>query len=292
MDPTVKRLPPWFRTSLSTTGRFASVVNLVRQNRLHTVCESALCPNRNECWNAGTATFLILGDRCTRRCRFCNVPQGQPAGIDGDEPARVASAVEQLRLTYAVVTSVTRDDLPDGGARVFAEVIGAIRRSSRHCRVEVLVPDFQGSLASLETVLNARPDVLNHNIETVPSLYPRVRPGADYERSLLLLRRAAERGAATKTGLMLGLGEGIDEVRTVLHDMRSAGCEILTLGQYLRPSVNHLPVERFYRPEEFAALRQEALTFGFFEVIAGPMVRSSYQAARYGTELAAGERNL
>jgi lipoic acid synthetase len=193
-------------------------------------------------------------------------------------------------LTYAVVTSVTRDDLPDGGARVFADVIGAIRMRSPRCRVEVLVPDFQGSPASLATVLDAGPDVLNHNIETVPSLYSRVRPGADYERSLLLLRRARERGAATKSGLMLGLGEGIEEVRTVLHDMRNAGCEILTLGQYLRPSVNHLSVERYYRPEEFAALRKEALTFGFLEVIAGPMVRSSYQAARYASEPATGER--
>lgn len=274
------RLPPWFKVRLSTGSRFIKVRNHIRDGALHTVCESAACPNRNECWNAGTATFLLLGNICTRSCGFCNIPQGQPTGIDGDEPARVAAAVEQLQLTYAVVTSVTRDDLPDGGAGIFAETIRSIRRISPGCRVEVLVPDFQGSQTALETVLDAGPDVLNHNLETVPSLYPRVRSRADYERSLQLLGRALSHGAVTKTGLMLGLGEGMDEVLSVLKDLRNAGCDILTLGQYLRPSLNHLPVERYCRPEEFRALRREALDLGFRHVVAGPLVRSSYHAAR------------
>jgi lipoic acid synthetase len=273
-----KRLPPWFRIGMSTNRRFFQVRNRVREGNLHTVCEGAACPNRNECWNAGTATFLILGDRCTRNCGFCNIAGGTIRPVDPREPQRVADAVKALDLDHAVVTSVTRDDLPDGGAGIFADTISAIRLCSPDCRVEVLVPDFQGSLASLAAVLNARPDILNHNIETVPSLYSRVRPGADYERSLLLLRRAKERGAATKTGLMLGLGEGIDEVRTVLRDLRSAGCGILTLGQYLRPSLNNLPVERYYRPEEFDELRQEAMALAFRDVISGPRVRSSYRA--------------
>ena len=276
-----KRLPPWFRVGMSTNRRFFRVRNHVREGNLHTVCEGAACPNRNECWNAGTATFLILGDSCTRNCGFCNIAGGTTRPFDPHEPQRVADAVKALDLDHAVVTSVTRDDLPDGGAGIFANTISAIRLCSPHCRVEVLVPDFQGSLASLTAVLNARPDILNHNIETVPSLYSRVRPGADYERSLLLLRRAKERGADTKTGLMLGLGEGIDEVRIVLQDLRSAGCDVLTLGQYLRPSLNNLPVERYCRPEEFESLRNEALGMGFRSVVAGPLVRSSYHAAHY-----------
>jgi lipoic acid synthetase len=277
---------------MSTNRRFFQVRNRVREGNLHTVCEGAACPNRNECWNAGTATFLILGDRCTRHCGFCNIAGGTTCPVDPQEPQRVADAVKALDLDHAVVTSVTRDDLPDGGAGIFVDTILAIRLCSPDCRVEVLIPDFQGSLASLAAVLNAGPDILNHNIETVPSLYSRVRPGADYERSLLLLRRAKERGAATKTGLMLGMGEGIDEVRTVLRDLRSAGCDILTLGQYLRPSLNNLPVERYYRPEEFESLRNEGLGMGFRNVSAGPLVRSSYHAARYGSEHATGERDL
>jgi lipoic acid synthetase len=282
-DRTLTRLPPWFRTSLSTVGRFAEVNNRVRQNQLHTVCESAACPNRNECWNAGTATFLILGNRCTRSCRFCNIPSGDPSPVDNDEPQRVADAVAALGLGYAVVTSVTRDDLSDGGAGHFAETIRAIRRTTPDCMVEVLIPDFQGSPAALEAVLDALPDVLNHNIETVPSLYSRVRPEADYQRSLLLLRRAKERGAVTKSGLMLGLGEGTSEVRSALMDLRRAGCDILTVGQYLRPSQHHLPVERYYQPEEFAAFRSEAMAMGFPRVAAGPLVRSSYHAEQHGS---------
>jgi len=228
-----KRLPAWFKVRLSTNERYAAVRVRVRTGGLHTVCESAACPNRNECWNAGTAAFLILGDVCTRGCGFCNIPRGEPRDIDPGEPDRVAAAVASLGLSYAVVTSVTRDDLLDGGAGLFAETIGAINRLSPHCRVEVLVPDFQGSASSLDAVLDARPHVLNHNIETVPSLYQRVRPLADYGRSLRLLERASGRGFTAKSGLMLGIGEGMDEVRSVLGDLRTAGCQILTIGQYL-----------------------------------------------------------
>jgi lipoic acid synthetase len=285
-----RRLPAWFKVRLSTNERYSAVRGRIREGKLHTVCESAACPNRNECWNAGTATFLILGTLCTRSCTFCNIPSGEPRAVDQDEPRRVAGAVALMGLAYAVVTSVTRDDLPDGGAKVFADVLLAIRRSSPHCRVEVLIPDFQGSCTSLEAVLAAGPHVVNHNIETVPSLYPRVRPGADYGRSLRLLERAKQRGFVTKSGIMLGLGEGTDEIRTVLQDLRSAGCDILTIGQYLRPSLNHLPVERYYRPEEFESIRSEALGLGFRGVAAGPLVRSSYHASRYGAGSAQNEQ--
>ncbi len=285
-----RRLPDWFKVRLSTNERYSAVRSLVRTGNLHTVCESAACPNRNECWNAGTATFLILGDVCTRKCGFCNIPSGCPAETDRGEPERVAGAVASLGLSYAVVTSVTRDDLPDGGADLFAKTIRAIRTRTPRCRVEVLVPDFQGLPQPLDAVLDASPDVLNHNTETVPSLYPRVRPQADYGRSLQLLCRAKERGAITKSGIMLGLGESGEEVRSALSDLRGAGCDIVTLGQYLQPSRGHLPVQRFYRPGEFESLRLFALRLGFRDVVAGPLVRSSYRAARYGTGLARDDR--
>ncbi len=274
------RLPPWFKVRLTTSESFTKISSLVRDHRLHTVCRSAACPNRTECWNAGTATFLILGNVCTRGCRFCNVPKGIPEGIDRDEPDRVARAVEELNLRYAVITSVTRDDLADGGASFFAATIRAIRERTPRCRVETLIPDFQGDAGALMTVLDAGPAVLNHNLETVPSLYPRVRPQADYRRSMELLARAKNSAAVTKTGLMLGLGEGMDEVRSVLRDLRGIGCDILTLGQYLRPGKDHLPVEKYYRPDEFESLRDEALSMGFRRVIAGPLVRSSYRAGK------------
>lgn len=276
-----KRLPPWFKVRLTTNERFAAVRNLVRDNGLHTVCRSAACPNRNECWNAGTATFMILGNVCSRGCRFCNVPQGAPSGPDHGEPGRVADAVAALHLSYAVVTSVTRDDLPDGGAGIFAETIRSIREKSPGCRVEVLIPDLQGSFESLGTVLDAFPDVLNHNLETVPSLYPRVRPQADYGRSRELLKQARLSGAVTKSGLMLGLGESLSEVRVVMNDLRLTGCEILTLGQYLQPNKRALSVEKYYHPDEFAQLKNEALGLGFRQVVAGPLVRSSYHAGEY-----------
>lgn len=277
-----KRLPPWFRVRLTTNERFAAVRNLVRDKGLHTVCRSAACPNRNECWNAGTATFMILGNVCSRGCGFCNVPQGAPSGLDHSEPGRVADAVAALQLSYAVVTSVTRDDLPDGGAGIFAETIRSIRGKSPGCRVEVLIPDFQGSFESLRTVLDAFPDVLNHNLETVPSLYPRVRPQAGYERSRELLKQAKLCGAVTKSGLMLGLGESLSEVRVVMNDLRMTGCEILTLGQYLQPNKRALSVEKYYHPDEFAQLKNEALSLGFRQVASGPLVRSSYHAHQYG----------
>lgn len=283
-EKTTNRLPSWFKIRLAATRRLSLVRNVLHDKKLHTVCRSAACPNRTECWNAGTAAFLILGDRCTRNCGFCNVPKGAPAGaVDRDEPRRVAEAVSALGLRYAVITSVTRDDLPDGGAALFAGSIREIRATSPRCRIEVLIPDFQGSEASLRTVLAAGPDVLNHNLETVPSLYARVRPRADYQRSLELLRRAASSGVIAKSGLMLGLGEGTGELLRVMNDLRDAGCSILTLGQYLRPGKVHLPVEKYYDPAEFEDLRARGLSMGFRQVVAGPLVRSSYHAEQYGS---------
>jgi len=276
------RLPPWFKIGLTTSDRFVNVRSLVRDNKLHTVCQSASCPNQNECWNAGTATFLILGNVCSRNCRFCNIPKGTPEALDPDEPERVALAVSVLKLNYAVITSVTRDDLSDGGALMFANTMWAIRRRSPGCHIEVLIPDFRGSEAALGTVLDAGPDVLNHNLETVPSLYSRVRPQADYCRSLDLLRRARSKGAVTKTGLMLGLGEGRQELIDVMHDLREVDCSILTLGQYLQPGKDRLPVQKYYYPEEFQELRECALGIGFRNVVAGPRVRSSYHAEEAG----------
>jgi lipoic acid synthetase len=275
------RLPPWLKIRLTTSERLGEVRSLIRKNNLHTVCSSASCPNQTECWNAGTATFLILGNSCTRSCGFCNVPKGTPQSVETDEPYRVARTVEALRLTYAVITSVTRDDLPDGGSALFAETIRAIRRRVPLCRVEVLIPDFQGSASSLNIVLQAKPDVLNHNIETVPLLYKRVRPQADYGRSIELLLRAHASGAVTKSGIMLGLGESKEEIFSVLEDLRNIGCSLLTIGQYLRPGKNSLPVERYYHPDEFLELRDRAMSLGFSHVTAGPLVRSSYHAGEH-----------
>lgn len=277
-----QRLPTWFKIPLTTNRQSAIVRHVVHGKKLNTVCTSAACPNRTECWNSGTATFMILGNVCTRNCGFCNVRKGRPHALDQDEPRRVAEAVAALNLRYAVITSVTRDDLPDGGSGVFADTIKAIRTTSPGCRIEVLIPDFQGSESSLKTVLAAAPDVLNHNLETVPSLYSRVRPRADYQRSLRLLEHAASSGATTKTGLMLGLGEEIEEITAVVRDIHRAGTSILTLGQYLQPGRHHLPVQKFYHPEEFQELRRYALSIGLKRVVAGPLVRSSYHAAEIG----------
>jgi len=260
--------------------QYRRLKRLVSQLRLHTVCESAACPNIGECWQRGTATFMILGNVCTRRCGFCGVRKGAPAPVDYNEPRRVAEAVKVLGLAYAVITSVTRDDRPDGGAELFAMTIRAIREEVPGCRVEVLVPDFRGSREALARVMAAGPDVLNHNVETVPQLYSRVRPGARYERSLELLARARRLSPATpaKSGLMLGLGEKPEEILAVMKDLRACGVSILTLGQYLRPSPRHLPVERYVPPEEFAGYRRRGLAMGFSRVEAGPLVRSSYHA--------------
>jgi lipoic acid synthetase len=247
---------------------------------LHTVCESAQCPNIGECWNHRTATFMLLGDICTRRCGFCAVPKGRPEAIDWDEPRRVAEAVATLGLKHAVVTSVNRDDDNLGGARVFAETIREIRESSSECRIEVLIPDFQGLDDALRIVLDAKPDVLNHNTETVPRLYRVVRSGARYERTLRLLDNAKKfsPGMVTKSGVMVGLGETTAELVDVFRDLGARGVDILTVGQYMRPSRDHLPIVRFYAPDEFRYLKDEALRFGFRHVESGPLVRSSYHA--------------
>jgi len=275
------RKPPWLKAPAPAGGNYRELRSLVTDLKLHTVCESAACPNIGDCWNRRTATFMILGNVCTRRCGFCAVQKGAPLAVDYDEPRRVADAVAALGLRYAVVTSVNRDDRKDGGAELFARTIRAIRRRIPGCRVEVLVPDFQGSREAMETVLEARPDVLNHNIETVSRLYRRVRPGSRYERSLDMLSYAklVAPGIPTKSGMMLGLGEKPDEITTVMNDLRKHQVDIFTVGQYLRPSAVHLPIQRYYSPGEFAALKRSAETLGFSHVESGPLVRSSYHAA-------------
>ena len=272
--------PEWLKARAPVGENYHSLKRLARTLGLNTVCESAQCPNIGECWHHKTAPFMLLGNLCTRRCGFCAVPKGRPAPIDFDEPRRVAEAVAKLGLLHAVVTSVNRDDDLVGGARVFAMVIEEIRRQAPGCRVEVLIPDFQGDRESIRTVVDARPEVLNHNTETVPRLYRVVRSGARYERSLELLRYSKElrREALTKSGVMVGLGEETHELLAVFRDLASAGCEIVTIGQYLRPSRDHLPMKRLYTPREFAELKAEALKMGFRHVESGPLVRSSYHA--------------
>jgi lipoic acid synthetase len=272
--------PEWLRAKAPVGENFHNLKKLARGLGLHTVCESAQCPNIGECWNHRTATFMLLGDICTRRCGFCAVPKGKPAAIDWDEPRRVAEAVAILGLKHAVVTSVNRDDDNLGGARVFAETIREIRELIPDCRIEVLIPDFQGMDDALKIVLDARPDVLNHNTETVPRLYRTVRSGARYQRTLDLLANAKKfsPGMVTKSGVMVGLGETSAELVEVFRDLGTRGVDILTVGQYLRPSKDHLPIARFYTPAEFNSLRDEALRFGFRHVESGPMVRSSYHA--------------
>jgi len=272
--------PAWLRAKAPAGDNFHNLKKLARGLGLHTVCESAQCPNIGECWNHKTATFMLLGDICTRRCGFCAVPKGRPEPIDWDEPRRVAEAVATLGLKHAVVTSVNRDDDNIGGAKVFAETIREIRELTPDCRIEVLIPDFQGMDEALKIVLDANPDVLNHNTETVPRLYRVVRSGARYERTLTLLANAKKfsPGMVTKSGVMVGLGETSEELVEVFRDLGNRGVDILTVGQYLRPSKDHLPIARFYAPEEFEYLKTEALRFGFRHVESGPMVRSSYHA--------------
>lgn len=278
----MKSKPSWLKIKTSAGDDYRRVKRLLKEKSLHTVCEEAGCPNIFECFNSGTATFLILGDTCTRNCRFCLVNKGIPAEVDDDEPIRIAATVAELDLSFAVITSVTRDDLPDGGASHFASVISEIKRASPGCGVEVLVPDFAGARAPLERVLAAKPDVLNHNVETVPRLYRSVRPQADYRRSLLVLSRAKELAPSivSKSGLMAGLGEKPSEVLGVLKDLREANCDVVTIGQYLSPSRKHVPVDRYYDPSEFEELKLAALELGFSRVEAGPLVRSSYRASR------------
>ncbi|MCR4318986.1 MAG: lipoyl synthase [Candidatus Brocadiaceae bacterium] len=278
--PNFHMRPNWLRIKLSTGKNFNEIKAILRENKLHTVCEEAICPNIGECFEQRTATFLILGDTCTRQCRFCAVKKGMPFGIDEGEPLRVAEAVKKMKLQYVVITSVTRDDLADGGASVYAQTIQCIREYVKDCMIEVLIPDFGGSSESLEIVLNARPDIVNHNIETVPRLYSLVMPMADYKRSLKLLKNAKEtvNELTTKSGLMLGLGEEWNEIISVMQAIRDVGCDILTLGQYLSPKRNALPIQRYYTPEEFEMLKVEGARIGFLHVESGPLVRSSYHA--------------
>jgi lipoic acid synthetase len=278
--PRPRAKPEWLKARAPVGENYHELKKLARSLGLHTVCESAQCPNIGECWNHRTATFMLLGELCTRRCGFCAVPKGHPQPIDQDEPRRVAEAVATLGLQHAVVTSVNRDDDNLGGARIFARTIEEIRRVSPQCRVEVLIPDFQGSDEALRIVLEAHPDVLNHNTETVPRLYRVVRSGARYQRTLQLLENAKKfsPGVVTKSGVMVGLGETISELVDVFHDLAVRGVDLLTVGQYLRPSRDHLPIARFYTPEEFRFLKQEALRSGFRHVESGPLVRSSYHA--------------
>jgi lipoic acid synthetase len=280
IEPKTPR-PAWLRAPAPVGDNYRHLKHLVETLQLHTVCESAACPNIGDCWNRGTATFMILGNVCTRRCGFCAVQKGAPLAVDYDEPRRVAEACATLGLKFAVITSVNRDDRKDGGAELFALTIGAIRKRVPGCGVEVLVPDFQGSHAAMDIVLEARPDVLNHNTETVPRLYRQVRLGARYERSLDMLAyaKSARPGIPTKSGLMLGLGETIDEVLAVMRDLRASNVDILTLGQYLRPSPQHLPILRYASIEEFAELKRRGYEMGFQHVESGPLVRSSYHAA-------------
>ena len=280
ITPTLER-PKWLRAPAPAGSNYQELKGLIDRLRLHTVCESAACPNVGECWNQRTATFMILGNVCTRRCGFCAVQKGAPLEVDYDEPRRVAEAVAAMGLKFAVITSVNRDDRADGGAELFALVIRAIRERIPGCGVEVLIPDFQGKHEAVEIVMNAAPEVLNHNTETVPRLYRQVRLGARYERSLDVLAHAKRvaPGTPTKSGLMLGLGERPDEVLAVMRDLRSSNVDILTLGQYLRPSPKHLPIVRYVPPAEFDDFRRAGYEMGFAHVESGPLVRSSYHAS-------------
>jgi lipoyl synthase len=274
------RKPSWLKMKMPAGEGYAKLKNLVHGNHLHTVCESAKCPNLGECWAAGTATLMILGDVCTRSCGFCHIATGKPPLLDLDEPRRVGDAVAKMRLTHVVITSVNRDELPDGGAAIWAETIREIRAQSSGTSVEVLIPDFCGDWDALQQVLDERPEILNHNIESVPRLYKAVRPQAKYHRSLKLLQISKHFGLTTKTGMMLGLGEEEHEVDAVMDDLVAIGVDILTLGQYLQPTPNHLPVERWVHPDEFASWKTRGKTKGLRHVESGPLVRSSYHAEK------------
>jgi len=275
----IKR-PEWLKVKTSWGEDYRRMKSLLGRANLHSVCEEANCPNISHCFENGTATFLILGDTCTRGCKFCDVKRGVPLPLDEDEPKRVAEAVGELKLQYVVITSVTRDDLPDGGASAFARTIEEIKKSAQNCRVEVLIPDFAGSFRSLKIVLEAKPDVLNHNMETIKRLYPVVRKGANYQRSLdiLLNAKKIDTNIITKSGMMLGLGEHRDEIIELMNDLREVDCDLLTIGQYLSPSEEHLPVAKFYHPDKFADLKIVGERMGFKHVESGPLVRSSYHA--------------
>lgn len=280
MTTRTRRLPPWLKVTAPGGPKYIELKDLMRGGGLHTVCEEAHCPNIGTCWERGTATFMVLGDICTRACAYCAVTTGSPQPLDLQEPIRLAETVERMRLNYAVITSVNRDDLPDGGAFIFAQCISQIRRRLPDCKIEVLIPDFCGDWDALATVMAAVPDTLNHNIETVRRVFHRVRPKGDYDQSLELLSRAKglDPQGITKSGMMVGLGETWGEVLETMDDLRSVDCELLTIGQYLRPSVKHIPLARWYTPQEFEELRGEGESRGFRHVASGPLVRSSYHA--------------
>ena len=277
---TARRLPKWLKVKAPGSAGYLELRQLVKSEGLNTVCEEAHCPNIGECWDRGTATFMVLGDICTRACSYCAVNTGTPTTLDLQEPARLAETVERLGLKYAVITSVDRDDLPDGGAFIFAQCIKQIRKRLPSCKVEVLIPDFQGDVDALATVMDAKPDTLNHNIETVRRVFSRVRPRGDYDMSLELLSNAKrlDRDAVTKSGMMVGLGESWNEILDTMQDLRAVDCDLLTIGQYLRPSSKHAPLARWYTPGEFEELRREGEEIGFRHVASGPLVRSSYHA--------------
>ena len=273
--------PEWLKVKVPTGETYAQLKTMMRSKALHTVCEEARCPNMAECWSAGTATFMILGDTCTRYSGFCSVKTGKPEELDLEEPLRVAEAIEQMGVKHAVITSVNRDELPDGGASLFAQTITQTRTRNPQVKVEVLIPDFKGNLDSLQLIINAAPDILNHNTETVPSLYRIVRPQGRYQWTLDVLKYSKENGMRTKTGIMLGLGEEKEELIQTMKDLVNSGVDILTLGQYLQPTKNHLPVIRFVKPEEFDELKKIGLDLGFNYVESSPLVRSSYHAERH-----------
>ena len=291
---TPKRRPEWIRVRAPNGQTYQDLKNLMRTKELYTVCEEAMCPNIGECWGSGTATFLMLGDICTRTCGFCDIKHGMPEEIDWDEPARVAQAVKNMDLKHAVITSVNRDERKDGGAPIFAMVINQIRRIHPGCSIEVLIPDFKGSIEALRIVIEARPEILNHNVETVPRLFKQVQPQDNYDwaRATLINAKRLDPEVLTKSGIMLGLGETIDEVRSVMDDLRSWDVDILTIGQYLQPSKKHLPIERYYTPDEFEELRKYGLGIGFKWVESGPLVRSSYHAAEQVRALSIVHRQL
>jgi lipoic acid synthetase len=276
-----QKRPEWLKVKLPSGQNYKDVFNLMRQSKLNTVCEEAKCPNLGECWNARTATFMILGDTCTRSCGFCNIKVGLPNELDLDEPRRVAESVEQLNLRHVVITSVNRDELKDGGASIFAETIRLIREKNKDCTIEILIPDFKGDENAFNIIMKYPPNILNHNLETVKYLYHAVRPQAKYERSLELIRWFKNKGLRTKSGIMVGIGETYDQVIELMQDLKSYGCDILTIGQYLQPTKQHLPVQRFVTLEEFAKYKEEGLKMGFLAVESAPLVRSSYHADKH-----------
>ncbi len=273
--------PDWLKVKLPSGQNYKDVLSLMRNSKLNTVCEEAKCPNMGECWNNRTATFMILGDTCTRSCGFCNIKVGMPNELDLDEPRRVAESVEQLNLRHVVITSVNRDELKDGGASIFSESIRLIREKNKDCTIEILIPDFKGDENAFNIIMQNPPDILNHNLETVKKLYHAVRPQAKYERSLELINWFKQKGLRTKSGIMVGIGEAYEEVIELMHDLRNHNCDILTIGQYLQPTRQHLPVDRYVTLEEFAKYKEEGLKMGFRAVESAPLVRSSYHADKH-----------